>query len=154
MNWLWKVDLTPAQRWEDSASNLADWKGWDRMMRSRCGWLAGLAFWGKTNTESSRVLLSRHWPHRLCWSWSIRVGVRRDVEMDGPRRVSLGRRDRLEATMRRRRSNMPFVAAHLRRLGRDFRLPRSRPWMAPGAYRALMRRLAAKKRYDNRCLDR
>ena len=53
----------------------------------------------------------------------------------------------------RRRSNMPFVAAYLKRLGRGFRPPRTRPWMATGAYRALMRRLAAKKRYDNRCLD-
>lgn len=56
--------------------------------------------------------------------------------------------------MRRRRSNMPFVAAHLKRVGNGFRLPRTRPWMATGAYRALMRKLAAKKRHDNRCLNR
>lgn len=89
MNWVWKVDLTPAARWEDSASNLDVWRQWDATMRQRCGWRAGLAFWGKTNTEGGRVLLSRHWPHRLCWSWSIWVGLRRGVDMDGPSRVSL-----------------------------------------------------------------
>lgn len=72
-----KLDLTKPPTWRDRASNLAEWEAWDRAWRKRLGWRAGLAFWKKTNTPRSRVLLSRHWPHRLCWSWSIWVGIAR-----------------------------------------------------------------------------
>lgn len=31
----------------------------------------GLSFFKKTNVKYSYVLVSRHWPHLLCWSWSL-----------------------------------------------------------------------------------
>lgn len=79
-----KIDLSkPNSNWREAASNLSDWERWDRSWRHKLGWRAGLSFWSKTNTPGSRVLLSRHWPHRLCWSWSIWVGKRREG-FDGP----------------------------------------------------------------------
>jgi len=84
-----KIDLTkPEGGWRERASNLEEWQAWDRAWRKKLGWRAGLAFWRKTNTPKSRVLLSRHWPHRLCWSWSIWVGLRREG-FDGPPHFSL-----------------------------------------------------------------
>jgi hypothetical protein len=84
-----KIDLEPPHKsWRDVASNLAVWEEWDRGWRRKLGWRAGLAFWSKTNTPGSRVFLSRHWPHRLCWSWSIWVGRRREG-FDGPPHFSL-----------------------------------------------------------------
>jgi len=75
----------PMGNWRENASNFVQWQEWDRQWRHKLGWRAGLAFWKKTNVKGSRVLLSRHWPHRLCWSWSIWVGVARP-EYDGPNR--------------------------------------------------------------------
>lgn len=72
-----KIDLTKPPCWRDHASNVEVWDAWDSAWRKRLGWRAGLTFWGKTNTPKSRILLSRHWPHRLCWSWSIWVGLAR-----------------------------------------------------------------------------
>lgn len=83
-----KFNFTRAARWQDQASNAADWVRWDRDWRRKLGWRAGLVFWGKTNVKGSRVLLCRHWPHRLCWSWSIWVGKRREG-YDGPMRFSI-----------------------------------------------------------------
>lgn len=36
-------------------------------------WYSGLKFFSKTNSPWSFTLISRHWPFRLCWSWSIWV---------------------------------------------------------------------------------
>lgn len=72
--------------WKDRAVNAAEWETWDRDQRKAQGWRSGLGFWTKTNCEGSRVLLARHWPHRLCWSWSIWVGLHRK-KYDGPRRL-------------------------------------------------------------------
>lgn len=82
-----KIDLRrrTGESWRSQASNAEAWLSWDRAWRRKLGWRAGLAFWSQTNTPGSRVLLSRHWPHRLCWSWSIWVGLMRP-EFDGPRR--------------------------------------------------------------------
>lgn len=81
------IDWTSPRHWRDDASNAADWEYWDREIRRKLGWRAGLAFWSKTSTPGSRVLLSRHWPHHLCWSWSIWVGKWRQG-YDGPRQLS------------------------------------------------------------------
>jgi len=72
-----KIDLTPpANNWRENASNFGAWEKWDKSWRKRLGWRAGLSFWSKTNVEGSRSF-SRHWPHRLCWSWSIWVSRNR-----------------------------------------------------------------------------
>lgn len=86
-----KIDLRRAPRWEEHASNLDEFRQWDRAHRKRLGFLAGLQFWGKTNTPHSRVLLSRHWPHKLCWDWSMWVTWwhRDREEYSGSRRLSL-----------------------------------------------------------------
>jgi hypothetical protein len=78
----------PVSDWREGASNLAEWQAWDRSWRRKLGWRAGLTFWSKTNVPGSRSLLARHWPHRLCWSWSIWVGVARP-DFDGPNRIYL-----------------------------------------------------------------
>lgn len=74
-----KIDLSPPQGkgWRSRASNLAEWEAWDRSWRKRLGWRAGLNFWSKTNQDGARVLISRHWPHRLCWSWMVWVSRNR-----------------------------------------------------------------------------
>lgn len=74
-----RFDITKPNCWRDHASNVDVWDRWDRAWRRKLGWRAGLMFWGKTNVPGSRVLLSRHWPHRLCWSWTLCVGVARPV---------------------------------------------------------------------------
>lgn len=78
-----QINLSRPNNWQDMVSNLSEWKDWDRAWRRKLGWRSGLQFWGKTNVHRSRLLLSRHWPHRLCWSWCVWVGVRRH---DEPRR--------------------------------------------------------------------
>lgn len=82
------VDLERPRDWRDEAYNLAEWQEWDRTQRKRLGFFAGLKFWSKTNTPRNRVLLSRHWPHRLCWDWSVWVGLHRGAEWDGPLKVA------------------------------------------------------------------
>lgn len=81
------IDWTRPGSWKDRASNLAEWDRWDRTERRKLGWRAGLHFWERTNVPGSRVLVSRHWPHRLCWSWSVWVGKYREG-FDGPRQFS------------------------------------------------------------------
>lgn len=83
-----RIDVRRPPSWQDRAENLPEWRRWDRQMRRRVGWRAGLNFWTKTNMRGSRVLLSRHWPHLICWSWSIWVGRWR-AGYDGPLRLSL-----------------------------------------------------------------
>jgi hypothetical protein len=80
-----KFDFEKPPTWRDRASNVDDWDRWDRECRRKLGWCAGLRFWGVTNMPKTRTLLCRHWPHRLCWSWLIWVGIVRP-EFDGPRR--------------------------------------------------------------------
>lgn len=67
------VDLTKRRSWREDASNPADWEAWDRAWRKKLGWRAGLTFWRKTNVPGRRLLIARHWPHRLCWSWGVDV---------------------------------------------------------------------------------
>jgi hypothetical protein len=81
------IDMEKPNSWRDRASNLDEWIRWDRAMRRKLGWRAGLSFWSETNVTGSRSLLARHWPHRLCWSWSIWVGRHREG-FDGPRHLS------------------------------------------------------------------
>lgn len=77
LNMRFRCDFEKPGCWRERASNLAEWEAWDRAWRKKLGWRAGLRFWSKTNVPGSRSLLSRHWPHRLCWSWSIWVGIAR-----------------------------------------------------------------------------
>lgn len=80
-----------ARDWREMADpiSLRAWEEWDRGWRRRLGWRAGLGFWSMTNVRRSRVLVSRHWPHRLCWSWSVWVGMRQSAEKDGRRMLVL-----------------------------------------------------------------
>lgn len=82
------IDLEKPNDWRDGASNLEQWSSWDRAQRRKRGILAGLVFWSKTNVPRSRVLLSRHWPHRLCWDWALWVSMHRPG-YDGARSLSL-----------------------------------------------------------------
>lgn len=83
------VLLKRPRSWRDDAYNLAAFDAWDREQRRRQGWCAGLGVWKKTNVPGSRVLISRHWPHLLCWQWGVWVGRYQGREMDGPRRFAL-----------------------------------------------------------------
>lgn len=40
--------------------------------------LSGLAFWKKTNSKRTWVLVSLHHPARLCWSWSVWIAFFRN----------------------------------------------------------------------------
>jgi len=42
-------------------------------LKKKFGVFAGLRFWRKTNMNGNRVLISRHWPHIIPWSWSVWV---------------------------------------------------------------------------------
>lgn len=75
--------------WRTHALNLKEFEKWDKACKKQYGWFGGLTFWQKTNVEGSYTLLSRHWPHHLCWDWSIWMGKRRSVEWDGPKRFAL-----------------------------------------------------------------
>ena len=48
----------------------AEFERWDRRQKLK-NVFAGIRFWGKTNVTGAHLLISRHWPHLLCWSWSI-----------------------------------------------------------------------------------
>lgn len=94
---IFNLDLTKSRNWRESAANLSEWEAWDRIERERRGFFAGLKFWRKTNVPGSRVLLSRHWPHRLCWDWSVWIGLHRGKEYDGSLgvRINISRRYRV-----------------------------------------------------------
>ena len=79
------IDLRRPGSWRDRCSTVAEWDEWDRTQRKALGWRAGLTFWTKTNVEGSRSLIARHWPHRLCWSWSVWVGRFRKGYDEGPK---------------------------------------------------------------------
>ncbi len=85
---LFAVNLTKPKDWRGGAYNLKEWEAWDAAKRKKLGFFAGLKFWSKTNTPHSRVLLSRHWPHRLCWDWSIWIGMHRGAHWDGPLKLA------------------------------------------------------------------
>lgn len=102
------IQLQRPRSWRDDAYNLADFDAWDRAQRRKLGWRAGLAFWTKTNVPGSRVLISRHWPHLLCWSWAVWVGGHRKG-FDGPRRFIL-------------QVSRPYRMVHLNLFGPSIRL--------------------------------
>lgn len=45
-------------------------RAFDRERRRRAP-LAGLRFFQRTSSAGWFLLVSRHWPHRLCWDWSL-----------------------------------------------------------------------------------
>lgn len=70
----------PVRDWRPEAANLAEFEAWDRACKRLYGWRGGLKLFAKTNEPGSWVIVSRHWPHLLCWSWSVWGGF------VGPRR--------------------------------------------------------------------
>lgn len=48
----------------------AAFDAWDCAMRRKFGWRAGLSFWTR-ESGGGRVLIARHWPHKLCWDWAV-----------------------------------------------------------------------------------
>lgn len=79
-----KLDWERPRCWRDDAVNIDKFDEWDSAWRKRLGWRAGLKFFGKTNVPTRWVLVSRHWPHLLCWSWCLTVNTWRKG-YDGPR---------------------------------------------------------------------
>lgn len=69
------LNLSPSGSWRDRACPLSvkRFDAWDTEWRKRLGWFTGLKFWQKTNVRGSRTLLSRQWPHKLCWDWCVWV---------------------------------------------------------------------------------
>lgn len=47
----------------------ATWRWFEARKRARP--FAGLAFFQPTNVKGSVVLVSRHWPDSITWSWSV-----------------------------------------------------------------------------------
>lgn len=78
-----------AQRsWRNDAVNLAEFDAWDRAMRKRLGFWAGLSFLQRHGTEkrATITIAARHWPHKLCWDWCIHWSPYRRG-FDGQRQV-------------------------------------------------------------------
>lgn len=48
--------------------NYAEVAAWDQRRRRELGFFAGLR-WFERVQDGRLLLISRHWPHRLCWSW-------------------------------------------------------------------------------------
>jgi hypothetical protein len=44
---------------------------WHAEQCRRLGWRAGLKGPHRGNTKGRTLLLSRHWPHLLCWQWTL-----------------------------------------------------------------------------------
>lgn len=72
------LDLAKPEQWRDRATpaSLRAFEAWDRGWKRRLGPTAGLAFWTRTNTPGCWNLVSRHWPHKLCWDWLVSLSVR------------------------------------------------------------------------------
>lgn len=103
----------PVRDWRKNAANLAEFETWDRKWKRRYGWRGGLRFFSKTNTPGRWVIVSRHWPHLLCWSWSVSAGFCRRPSYDSPRRfvLSIDRRSgHVEL-----RLFWPFISVHWQR---------------------------------------
>lgn len=64
----------PRKCWKDDAYNPEEFRAWDRAMRKKYGYFAGVGWFRRTDREGYRSL-SRHWPHMLCWSWQLWIGV-------------------------------------------------------------------------------
>lgn len=99
------LDHVPFHNWRADAANFEAWAKWDRDQRLKHGIFGGLSFWSKTNVPRSRVLIARHWPHRLCWDWSIWVGLHRKG-YDGKRKIAL--------LVDQRSVTVEFIVGHIR----------------------------------------
>lgn len=68
---VWRV----YQWWgREEMSNLRDdreFRAWDAEQKKKIGVLNSLRFFKKTNSRWNYVLISQHWPHLLCWQWSL-----------------------------------------------------------------------------------
>lgn len=78
--------MASQRSWRDNAVNVAEFDAWDRATRQRLGLLAGLTLMSKNNTGGYQVV-SRHWPHKLCWDWTLGWHPHRPGYDDGCRRV-------------------------------------------------------------------
>lgn len=89
MRWTWRFTTAGnASRCHGEGTDRAAFDAWDVATQRRLGWRAGLTFWAKTNTNG-RILISRHWPHKLCWDWSLAWEPYRGRERDGERTIGL-----------------------------------------------------------------
>ncbi|WP_143324215.1 hypothetical protein [Caulobacter sp. X] len=76
---------------ETLEGRIAAFDAWSARKKKELGPFAGLAF-GKTNVGG--ICFGRHWPHLLCWQWTIWLTPYRGRTFDGPRRIAFfGRRN-------------------------------------------------------------
>jgi hypothetical protein len=82
------VDLERPRSWRDDVANLPAFDRWDAAQRRKHGFFAGLRFFCRANEPLNWLVASRHWPHKLCWDWSITAGIRRPKYDGHPMRIS------------------------------------------------------------------
>lgn len=57
--------------WTSRAIDPRPFMAWDAAWRKKLGFFAGLRFFQRTSDRRSCTIASRHWPHKLCWDWSL-----------------------------------------------------------------------------------
>lgn len=81
------------RNWRDGAVNAAEFDAWDNRMRKQLGFFAGLSFFERHNPtkrpKRTWTLAARHWPHLLCWDWTVWWQPYCDKHWDGDRRLKL-----------------------------------------------------------------
>jgi hypothetical protein len=79
--------------WRKDAVNAAEFDAWDKRMKRKCGFFAGLRFF-EGRIDSGLTIAYRHWPHKLCWDWLVRIHTVRP-KYDGKRRFLFWHRQSL-----------------------------------------------------------
>lgn len=69
---------------ETLEGRMAAFDRWSAAKKRELGFFAGL---GLSKTNIGGWCFGRHWPHLLCWSWSIYLTPYRGPTYDGPRRL-------------------------------------------------------------------
>lgn len=60
--------------WREGAvsSTVKAFDKWDRKMKRKFGLMRTLRWFAPTNQPETRTMIvALHWPHKLCWSWTI-----------------------------------------------------------------------------------
>lgn len=80
--------MAARRSWRSDAVNLAEFDAWDRGMRKRLGFFAGLIFFQRhgSDNRTAWTVAARHWPHKLCWDWCVHWTPWKE-HYDGPRRL-------------------------------------------------------------------
>lgn len=68
---------------------LPEIRRWSRRRKWRHPF-AGLAFFRRTSDPTVTDLVSRHWPHLMCWSWGLSWHRQKGDERYGWRPIRLG----------------------------------------------------------------